>query len=179
MSDQGNTTEEILLQNQENDTTSIIYPDNFVLNEQNDSTEFGSTGLNNNTDQTSDKKNNFPKKENFSDKKLEVFFNHGMTKLKLIDALELNKFYEYYYLETKINESFNMENKEFALTKSKNYVPKAVLSQDNIFGSHTEQLFLYYKIKIKDTMYCTYINNHYGLHKVAYKISQQSNNNTT
>ena len=28
-------------------------------------------------------------------------------------------------------------------------------------------------------MYCTYINNHYGLHKVAYKISQQSNNNTT
>ena len=37
-----------------------------------DSTEFGSTGLNNNTDQTSDNKNNFPKKENFSDKKLEV-----------------------------------------------------------------------------------------------------------
>jgi len=92
MNDQGNTTEEILLQNQENDTTSIIYPDNFVLNEQNDSTEFGSTGLNNNTDQNSDKKNNFPKKENFSDKKLEIFFNHGMTKLKLIDALELNKF---------------------------------------------------------------------------------------
>ena len=36
MSGQGNTTEEILLQNQENDTTSIIYPDNFVVNEQND-----------------------------------------------------------------------------------------------------------------------------------------------
>ena len=179
MSGQENTTEEIFLQNEANNTTSTLNLDNIVLNEQNDTTDFGSTGLNNNTEQTSDKPNNFPKKENFSDKKFKVFFNHGMTKLKLINALELNKFYDYYYLETKINESFNSENKEFALTKSKNYVPKAVLLQDNIFGTHTEQIFLYYKIKIKDTMYCTYIDNHYGLHKVAHKISQQSNNNTT
>ena len=67
----------------------------------------------------------------------------------------------------------------FAFTKSRNYVPKEVYLQDKVIKPYTMQPFFYYKIQIKDIIYCTYINEYYGPHRVCYKLDQTANNSNT
>ena len=170
----------LFIQNETNTSHfSSFYPEINSQNPQNDTTEIGSTGINQNTEQNNGKLENFIEKKNFQNKSFEAFNIHGMYSSKHIDGVELAKNYDYYYLETKINESRKNENNIFSLTQSKNYVPKQVFTQGNLIGSYTMQPFLYYKIKLDDTLYCTYIDEYYGFHRVVHKISPEANNNTT
>ena len=82
-------------------------------------------------------------------------------------------------LETNISEFSNSKNRIFDLTKSRNYISKAEHFQGYLIKPYTMQPFLYYKIKIKDTAFCTYIDEHYSQHRVYYKLAQNSNNSTT
>ena len=102
-----------------------------------------------------------------------------MTSQKRINALELSKYYDNYYLETNLSEFSNNKNKIFDLTKSRNYISKAEHFQGYLIKPYTMQPFLYYKIKIKDTAFCTYIDEHYSQHRVHYKLAQNPNNSTT
>ena len=43
----------------------------------------------------------------------------------------------------------------------------------------TGYYYLNDKIQIKDKVYCTYINEYYGPHRVCYKLAQSTNNSNT
>ena len=110
------------------------------------------------------------KKKNY--KKNDFFENHKMYFQKRIKPLERHKKYELYYLEPLLKEITKKENQEFNLTNSNNYLPKAWCckkeqSQDTPYNL---KAFLYYGMKIGDTMYCTYLDEHYGLHKRHFYI---------
>ncbi len=124
-------------------------------------------------------KPNFIEKLNYQDNHLEKFHTNGMTSQKRINALELSKYYDNYYLETNISEFSNSKNKIFDLTKSRNYISKAEYFQGYLIKPYTMQPFFYYKIQIKDIIYCTYINEYYGPHRVCYKLDQTANNSNT
>ena len=122
--------------------------------------------------------NNYPEKKNYEDNTFDFCINNGMLNQKRIKALEYFKNLDNYYLGSSIQESLNLENIKFSLTKSKNYVPKYLVTKYEI-PPNTTQEFLYYKIKMADNIYCTYIDKSFGLDKIVYKIPSNSNNNTS
>ena len=167
------TQEELYDQHQQNSSISSFYPEPNQI-QPNNTTEVVSTGV-----EPEENKPNFIEKLNYQDNHLEKFHTNGMTSKKRINALELSKYYNNYYLETNLYEFSNNKNKIFDLTKSRNYISKAEHFQGYLIKPYTMQPFLYYKIKIKDTAFCTYIDEHYSQHRVYYKLAQNPNNSTT
>ena len=122
--------------------------------------------------------NNYPEKKNYEDKQFDFFINNGSfnpNNLKRILAAEYYKSLDNYYLNSLIHESSNLENLKFSFISSKNYVPKDLVTKKNLFPPRE---FLYYDIKIENDIYCTYINERFGLNKLVYKIPSNSKNNT-
>ena len=122
--------------------------------------------------------NNYPEKKNYEDKQFDFFINNGTfnpNNLKRISAAEYYKSLDNYYLNSLIHESSNLENLKFSFISSKNYVPKDLVTKKNLFPPRE---FLYYDIKIENDIYCTYINERFGLNKLVYKIPSNSKNNT-
>ena len=122
--------------------------------------------------------NNYPEKKNYEDKQFDFFINNGSfnpNNLKRILAAEYYKSLDNYYLNSLIHESSNLENLKFSFISSKNYVPKDLVTKKNLFPPRE---FLYYDIKIENDIYCTYINERFGLNKLVYKIPSNSRNNT-
>ena len=184
MSEQEDTSEALFSQNDANPPLSSILQEEHNQNQPNDNSEINASTIaeiegNNNPEQNVEEQTNFIVKGNIEDNHLENFHTNGMTSKKHIDAVELCKHYDYYYLETMLNEFSNIENKVFALTKSRNYVAKEIYLQGKLIKPYTMRPFLHYKIQIKDIMYCTYINEYYGPHRVCYNIAQSANNSTT
>ena len=122
--------------------------------------------------------NNYPEKENYEDKQFDFFINNDIfnpNNLKRIFAAEYYKSLDNYYLNSLIHECSNLENLKFSFVSSKNYVPKDLVTKKNLFPPRE---FLYYDIKIENDIYCTYINERFGLNKLVYKIPSNSRNNT-
>ena len=122
--------------------------------------------------------NNYPEKKNYEDKQFDFFINNGSfnpNNLKRILAAEYYKSLDNYYLNSLIHECSNLENLKFSFVSSKNYVPKDLVTKKNLFPPRE---FLYYDIKIENDIYCTYINERFGLNKLVYKIPSNSRNNT-
>ena len=181
---QEDTSEALFSQNVTSSSLSNILQEEHNQVEPNDVSEINTTGVdvegNNNQVQNFVTPSNFIEKKNYEDNHLQNFQANGMKSQKHIDAVELCKYYDNYYLEALLNEFYNNENKVFALTKSRNYVPKEeVYFQGNLIEPYSMPSFLYYTIQIKDIIFCTYINKHYGLHRIYHKLAQNANNNTT
>ena len=183
MSEPEDTSIALFNQNEVNPTPLSEILEEDEQNPSDEASEIGSTGVDAEENHTQMKNtealNNFVEKPNYQDKNLDNFKSHGMTSQKHTDSVVLCKYYDHYYLETLLNETSNHENMIFAFTKSRNYVPKEVYLQDKVIKPYTMQPFFYYKIQIKDIIYCTYINEYYGPHRVCYKLDQTANNSNT
>ena len=169
------TSEALFGQNEVNPSLSSILQEEHNQNQPNDNSEIDVSTI----AEREGNKPNYIAKGNIENNHLENFHTNGMTSKKHIDAVELCKYYDYYYLETLFNEFSSIKNKEFDFTKSRNYVAKEIYLQGKLIKPYIMQPFLHYKIQIKDKVYCTYINEYYGPHRVCYKLAQSTNNSNT
>ena len=117
------------------------------------------------------KNKNFIEKTEVNNIGIDFFQNNFLYNLKYINALELAKKIDNYYLETLSVQYSNKENKETTISKSRNFISKEKIINNNMIGCDFKTAKLYYYIKINNIYFCTYVDQDYKIYKRFYYVT--------
>ena len=119
------------------------------------------------------KKVNYIKKPNTNNLLPDIYIKNQLFKANRNEAIEKLKQLDHYFSETLVHEFFKEEHKIFCIEKSRNYIPKKKFPK--YFQANNFTVDLYYKLKIKNMLFCTFLGTDYHLIKKVYHTSSNTN----